>query len=101
MKKIFGLFILLIALGCQKQPSSREEVEKSLKTAMQKYLYEQIHNDSTHVKYHVKDVIFFEDKTFYDCEFKVELSDNRVNFDTTGTMSARISKDFSRVTRRI
>jgi len=101
MKKICFLFILFLAFGCQRQPATREEVEKDLKTAMQKYLYEQLHNDSTHVKYHVKDVVFFEDKTFYDCEFKVELSDNRVNFDTTGTMSARISKDFSKVVRRI
>lgn len=68
---------------------------------MDLYLNHQPRIDTSRVKFNVLYVAFFEDKTFYLCNFKVNMKEKRVNqiFDTTGTMSARISKDFKNVSR--
>ncbi|HEV3249473.1 MAG TPA: hypothetical protein VGZ71_00885 [Puia sp.] len=65
---------------------------------MTSFLYKGVNNDSTTVKFVVKSENFFEDKTFYECEFIVYKQYNK--HDTTGMMGARISKDFSTVKRR-
>jgi hypothetical protein len=80
---------------------STEDVQESLKAAMDLYLNHQPRIDTSRVKFRVKEVIYFEDKTFYLCNFKVNMKEKRVNqiFDTTGNMSARISKDFKDVHR--
>ena len=78
---------------------SREEVETKLKKTMTEYLYKSVNNDSSKVKYRVLNVIFFEEKTLYRCEFDVKLS--RPNgWDTTGKMTADIRKDFKKVVRK-
>jgi hypothetical protein len=43
-------------------------------------------------------VIYYNDKEFYDCEFKVLMLPTGGS-DTFGTMRARISKDFTTVLR--
>jgi hypothetical protein len=50
----------------------------------------------------VLEVVYFEDKADYICEFKVNMKEKHDNIlkDTTGSMSATISKDFKTVTRR-
>ena len=54
--------------------------------------------DTSKVKFTVLDVLFFEDKSAYDCEFKVHLVSP--GKDTTGIIAATISKDFERVNRK-
>jgi hypothetical protein len=80
---------------------SKEDVQESLKAAMDLYLNHQPRIDTSRVKFHVLEVIYFEDKTIYLCNFKVDMKEKRINqlFDTTGNMSARISKDFKDVHR--
>ena len=80
---------------------STSDVQESLKAAMDLYLNHQPRIDTSRVKFHVMEVIYFEDKTNYLCNFKVNMKEKRINqlFDTTGNMSARISKDFKNVSR--
>ena len=86
-----------MVFGC-KRPLTRQEKEERLKKAMTTYLYQKINDDSTHVKYRVERVYFFEGNTLYDCEFKVHLIRN--NHDTSGIMTATISKSFKTVKRK-
>ena|ERR1044072_6165661 len=90
------LVIFVLLFSC-KAKDPRIEVEKDLKNAMQTYLYSQINNDSTNVKYRVQKVIYFEEQNLYICEFTVNLKAKL--FDTTGIMKANISKDFKKVDR--
>lgn len=99
MKLIIPAILLMAAIGCKRHLSTTE-VERELKTAMTNYLYKQIHNDSSKARYDIQQVTFFEDKEFYECEFKVHLYIVQKNHDTTGIMTARISKDFSSVRRK-
>lgn len=66
--------------------------------SMQAYLYRvQVNNDSSVVKYHVNDVVYFEDTTKYICEFTVNMKERKL--DTTGIMKATVSKDFKTIKR--
>jgi hypothetical protein len=49
------------------------------------------------VKFTVKEVVFYPEHSYYICEFHVGMHSN--NKDTTGTMAASISKNFSTVER--
>ncbi len=72
--------------------------EARLMQAMQTKLYESINNDSSTTKYRVLSVTYYEDKTVFLCEFKVRLQ--KTNIDTTGIMTADISKDMKIVRRK-
>jgi hypothetical protein len=98
MKNTILAIVILIAVISCKRNLSRTEVENQLKSAMTSYLYKGVNNDSSMVKFFVKSVNFYEDKTFYECEFIVYKQYNK--HDTTGMMGARISKDFSTVKRK-
>ncbi len=78
--------------------NKKENTEESLKKAMTQFLYNSINNDSSRVKYNVQDVTYFEEEIDYQCEFTVHVS-VKGRSDTTGTMTAEISKDFKTVTR--
>ena len=98
MKKISFFALLLMMIACR-HATSRNELESNLKKSMTEYLYKSVKNDSSQVKFNVLTVTFFEEKNFYLCEFKVRMK--RVNgLDTTGIMSADISKNFSKVMRK-
>ena len=86
-----------MVIGC-KRALTRQEKEERLKKAMTTYLYQKINNDSTHVKFRVESVTFFEENTLYDCEFNVHLI--RDKHDTSGIMTATISKSFKTVKRK-
>jgi hypothetical protein len=93
--------ILLISVFCFAcvMSNSEPDVETDLKSAMQKYLYSQVNNDSSNVQYRVQSVIFYNDakNNFYICDFTVYMKVR--SFDTTGTMRATISRDFKTVKR--
>jgi hypothetical protein len=99
MKKLLVVIFLITSAGCQKK-YTRQEIVQKLSDAFSKSLYERVHNDSSKVKYYIKDVIFYDDRKYdiYLCEFKVRMVDQRV--DTTGIMGATISKDFTKVIRK-
>ncbi len=97
MKKIFASFFILILSACNINPSP-EELQAKLKSTMTDYLYKGVNYDSSKVKYRVQDVIYYIDKDYYDCEFKVLMS-VKGGKDTVGGMRAKISKDFTKVLR--
>ncbi len=91
-------FLLLIFIpGCQHKPSEKD-IEKNLSGAMEKYLNSNPTSDFSKATFNVTDVIYFEEKTFYRCEFKIHLVSPKK--DTTGVMTADVSKDFERVIRK-
>jgi len=95
---IFGSFILF---SCHKK-LSRNELENNLKTAMGLFLNHDPKVDTAKIKFTVLEVSYFEAPKGYICDFKVNMKDqsNGRNIDTTGMMSANISKDFKDVSRR-
>jgi hypothetical protein len=97
MKKILLGAVLLLAFACKPKPTSTD-VENRLKRAMSEFLYAKVNNDSSQVKFNVKDVTYFADAEFYECEFHVQMT--RGGRDTTDMMRARIAKDFSKVVRK-
>ncbi len=98
MKKIVICLLFITALACQKKPQPTE-VEMHLKKAMSEFLYKSVNNDSDKVKFDVKEVIYFEGEESYECEFKVNmLQDGK---DTSGQMTATITKDFTKVKRKL
>ncbi|NCT94545.1 MAG: hypothetical protein GXC72_08985 [Chitinophagaceae bacterium] len=95
------LFICLLAgvlLSCSTK-NNHAETEQQLRETMTHFLYEKNHFDSSHVRYRIDQVIFFEDRDFYECEFTVHMQ--QAGLDTIGVMKARIAKDFSKVLRKL
>ncbi|HEX4850283.1 MAG TPA: hypothetical protein VFV08_05715 [Puia sp.] len=100
MNKVVLIALLLIGssfYSCERK-LSQNDIEDELKKAMTHQLYLGAGKDSAKVKYQVVSVTYFEDKEFYECEFKVHMTTGPT--DTTGVMGARVSKDFSRVARK-
>jgi len=93
----FLCIFLGLGIGC-KRNMTRAELETQLMAAMSNSLNKQVNFDTTKAKFDVKSVTFFEEKTYYDCEFMVRL--RRPGYDTTGGMAAKISKDFASVNRK-
>ncbi len=98
MRNLVAIFVLLCLLGCQKKPKPAE-VEMHLKKAMSEFLFNSANKDTSSVKFNVKEVLYFEDVEFYECEFNVAMKQN--GKDTVGVMKARVTKDFSNVTRKL
>jgi hypothetical protein len=100
---LFFIILLnsLLAPSCKKK-MSHEEVEQNLKGAMDYYLNVQSGRDTSLVKFKAVDVLYYEEKTQYICEFHVHMKQKTptVSIDTTGLMKAWISKDFRNVSRR-
>lgn len=101
MRTTIAILLLIAVAGC-KNPSakdSREKKESRLKAAMLQKLYKDINFDSSKAKYEILNVSFFEGREYYNCEFKVHLKQPKL--DTTGIMTADISKDMSVVKRKL
>lgn len=96
MKNTIICLALMLSFACQQKPTPAD-LENRLKRTMSAFLYKSINNDSSKVKFEVNQVIYFEDKEFYECEFNVKML--RDGHDTTNGMKARIAKDFSKVVR--
>ena len=98
MRILYALFFIaaLTACNANEQP---ENLKVKLQAAMQDYLYKSINYDSSKAKYAVTNVVYFEEKTSFTCEFTVLLK-VAGRKDTIGTMGAFVSKDFATVTRR-
>lgn len=93
-------FLLILALGIScKRALSPAEVKDNLEKAMAARLLEEQGGDTTRFKFKMLDVNYFEDKDFYECEFQVRLL-RQNGTDTTGIIRGRVSKDFSKVTKK-
>jgi hypothetical protein len=95
-----ALFSGLILISCVKK-TSRKDTEDGLKNAMGMYLNHSPKIDTSRVKFDVLEVSYFEEKEYYVCHFKVNMKQERNNqlLDTTGLMTAHISKDLKNVSR--
>ncbi len=96
---VFAGTILLFS--CLKK-ISKKDIEENLKSAMSMALNHRPGLDTSRVKFYVTEVSYFEDKSDYRCQFKVDMKEktNEQIKDTTGYMNADISKDFKTVSRR-
>ncbi len=92
MKYIFFFFLLLFTTACKDKTSPDSLSDKLIKT-MSIYLYKQVNNDSSKVKYRMEEVSYFAEKNRYICDFKVRMI-LPGKLDTTGIIRAYISKDF-------
>ena len=93
MKYTILLFLFFLCTDC-KEKKTDAEIESKLGQTMNNYLNSQNKQNTT---FKVKDVLFTEKKDDYYCEFKVNMKST--DKDTTGTMTAFISKDFKKVQR--
>ena len=91
--KIFIICLSVFALSCKQNIATT--IEGELKKSMNDFLYSNVNYDSSKVKYRVESVNYFEEKDFYDCEFKVRVISAAK--DTNGIMTATVSKDFKTV----
>ncbi len=99
---IISLLGLFFFISCIKKDNAETDLEENLKTAMDLSLNHHPRIDTARVKFKVLEVAYYEAKNGYICDFKVNMKERRdgqLN-DTTGMMSANISKDFKDVTRR-
>ena len=94
MKIYLIMSLFLLTTGCIQKPSPEALVEIKLIKAMNDHLVE---TGKSGTAFSVKDVIYTEKNNEYYCEFRVNMKTNVQ--DTTGTMTAFISKDFKTVTR--
>jgi hypothetical protein len=100
MKAFVFFSIIIFCIAC-KRSRTRAEVQNDLSKAMLTSLWSDNHKDTSSVKYQILDVNYFEDIEFYECEYKVRMHIVTTGFDTTGMMTARVSKDFRTVKRKL
>ena|ERR1700738_4852668 len=98
IKSIPFLLLWVLMIHC-KRALSHTELEAQMKKAMLHSLQTGKGYDATKMKFEILDVNYYEDATFYICEFHVRLHQN--GGDTTGEMRSTISKDFSVVRRTL
>lgn len=97
MKRLIVLLFLIIATSCNRNPTPAD-LQENFKSAMVNYLYSTVNYDSSKVRYSiVEDVIYFDDKSWYICDFKVKMTLIEQQKDTVGMMRAYVSKDFKQV----
>jgi hypothetical protein len=91
--------IFLLTLGC-KRNLTPDEIRTELKQAMLNHLQKDRYFDSGKVHIKVLDVVYFEDRKVYNCEFRVSMKIPARGLDTVGVMTANISKNFDSVYRK-
>lgn len=102
MKQVFTLCLAILLFSCT-QKNHAEDINQQLKSAMESYLSADPHSKDK-FQYDVKEVTFFEESTYYICEFKVHMKTaanalNTPKVDTTGGMKVRIDKNFKVISR--
>lgn len=100
MKTIIFALVVFCFIACKKKPNDAG-VENNLSNAMLNYLWTTHKKDTSDVKFQILSVYYYEEKPFYECDFNVHMRVLSKNYDTTGVMKARVSKDFNTVKRKI
>jgi len=100
MKKIYLILLAcsITAVSCQRK-LSHQEIKENLEKSMTEYLQKEQGPDTPSLSFKMVDVIYFEEASYYTCEFTVRLT-RPDGSDTTGIIKSRITKDFSTVTKR-
>lgn len=92
---LFLALSLLSSVACRRK-LSREDLKTQLEKAMSHKLDKQQSSKGPHPHFDVLDVTWFEDSTFYLCNFTVKMTLPNGQ-DTTGIMQKKVSKDFTAV----
>ena len=100
MNKIYPILLAccITAVSCQRKLSPRE-VKENLERSMTEFLQKEQGTDTPPFSFKMVDVIYYEEATYYTCEFTVKLT-RPDGSDTTGIIKSRITKDFATVTKR-
>src|SRR5579862_7600377 len=69
-----AFFLGFLFYSCKKKETTRD-IAESLKTTMNIYLNHDPRIDNSRVKFNVLDVVYFEDRSAYVCEFKVNMKE--------------------------
>jgi len=88
--------LFLLTAGCQRKLSATE-VKANLEKAMAAYLRGQQRPNMPPLRFDMIDVVYQENDSSYQCRFTIKLH-RPDGTDTTGTITGRISKDFSLIT---
>jgi hypothetical protein len=99
--KTYFLFIFFFLFIACKRGHTRSEIIQGLSNAMLTRLWTEHNKDTSSIKFQILDVNYFEDSTFFECQFKVRMHVVSTGFDTVGMMAARVSKDFATVKRKM
>ena len=89
---------LIVSTSCQRKLSP-QEVKENLEKSMTAFLQKEQGPDTQPLSFKMVDVIYFEESSYYTCEFTVRLT-RPDGSDTTGIIKSRITKDFATVTKR-
>ena len=95
---IFSALLLLSGMACERKLTAAE-LKENLEKAMSAYLQKQQPQGAPPLQFEIVDVTYFEDSENYLCDFKVKLH-RPGDSDTTGIISSKVSKDFSKVSKR-
>jgi len=97
MKKIILLLIAgcFLTVACARK-LSRKELKERLEKTMADHLQQRQPSNSSHPRFDVLDVVWFEETEYYRCEFTVKMTLPEGK-DTTGVMRQKVYKDFSKV----
>jgi hypothetical protein len=90
--------VTVILTSCERRLSSAE-LKDNLEKTMTEYLQKEQDPNAAPLNFKMVDVSWFEEPAYYVCEFTVKLT-RPDGTDTTGIIKSRISKDFSRVTKK-
>ena len=97
MKYIYSLLLFFtLVTACKQKVLSGKALEDKLNKTMAKHLHETLKPGTEVI---IKDLVYYPEKmkNHYICTFTVQL--RTATSDTTGTMTALIQNDFSKVTR--
>ena len=85
---------LLLSVACHRKQMTQVQVKEQLEKAWTQHLQQHKSSNKPQPRFDVLDVVYYEDSTFYLCQFKVKMTlpDGQ---DTTGTMQGKVAKDFS------
>jgi hypothetical protein len=89
---------IIVSTSCQRKLSP-QEVKENLEKSMTEFLQKEQGPDTPSLSFKMVDVIYFEEASYYTCEFTVRLT-RPDGSDTTGIIKSRITKDFATVTKR-
>lgn len=96
MMRMFRLpvFLLLVFAACRHKQMTQDQVKEQLEKAWTRHLQQHKSSNNPQPHFDVEDVIYYEDSTFYLCQFKVKMT-LPGGQDTTGIMQGKVARDFS------
>jgi hypothetical protein len=96
LRSALALLLLVLFAACGEKRLTQGQVKEKLENAWTRHLQEHKSPNKPQPHFDVLDVVYYEDSTFYLCQFKVKMT-LPTGQDTTGTMQGKVTKDFSTI----